>query len=153
MSDSLVNFIKKISKGPIKYSDPRKLDIKIIDRKIRKTIKYVNQSNWCWTIWSCQGHLHKDGSITLPYFSFIVKKKYVSKFFEILSDILPDYKSKKFPVVPNARIEVSKGYNNKKYCIVNVHFSEYFVKNRILHKNFHKQCIILSQVIRNFDGK
>lgn len=153
MSNSFEKFIQQISKGAVKYSDPRKLDIKIIDCKIRKTIKIINQSNWCWTIWSCQGHIHKDGAITLPYFTFIIKKKYSSKFFEILSDILPDYKCKKFPVVPNARIEISKGFSNKKYCIVNVHFSKYFVTNRVLHKNFCKQSLVLSREIRNFDGK
>jgi len=42
---------------------------------IKETIKNINKSSWCWTLWSCEGHIHSESEKSLPYFVFIVKKK------------------------------------------------------------------------------
>ena len=73
MKTSFKDFLKKID-----FNDPSEYDFdadNAIDVNIKETIKNINKSSWCWTLFSCEGHNHDDKSQSLPYFVFIVKKK------------------------------------------------------------------------------
>ena len=64
----LSRFLDKIN-----YPDPRNVNPKDIDKKIRDGIVRINKSNWVWTVYSCSGHMNK---FSHPYIVFIVDNKY-----------------------------------------------------------------------------
>lgn len=145
MNDNLHCFIELISKGAVKYTDPRKLKISVVDKKIRKSIKNINSSNKVWTLWSCQGH-HDKTETTLPYVTFVVDNLFVKDFFNLIFISLPKYKNKQFPVTPNHYLTVNRGFSNKYYTIISIHWSSSFVnKNK-----FYSDLLTISKKIRNF---
>ena len=93
MKSNLNEFLNKI-----KFEDPSEYDFdadKTIDVNIKETIKNINKSSWCWTLYSCEGHNHDDKSQSLPYFVFIVKKKCIPVLLGLLFDTL-DQKINRF---------------------------------------------------------
>lgn len=109
------------------YSDPSSYDFEndpTIDKKILETLKNINKSSWCWTVFSCEGHLYESGDHSLPYFVFIVKKKYIPVLLGFLFETLSPEINKKsnFPLLNTDPLSLSWGYTNDKYAIVNVHW-------------------------------
>lgn len=146
--DDLQKFIKKISNGVVKYDDPRFINGKIIDRKIRKTILKINKSNWCWTIWSCQGHLNKNYD-SLPYITFIVKNQDIFKLLNFIYSTLPDHNNTKFPVASNAHYQVHKGYNDKNFTIISVYWNSYFISKKSYKNKFYQELMNLGNAINH----
>ena len=146
MKDDLSKFIQTISNGSIKYSDPRKLDLNLIDKKVRGTIKSINSSNIVWTLWSCQGHRDKKGS-TLPYITFVVKNSHIKDFLDLIFLSLPKYNSKIFPVTPNYYFTINRGYSNKKFTIISIHWCANYL-NKIKNVNLYSDLSFISKEIR-----
>lgn len=148
MNKKFNNFLVKISRGSVKYKDPRQVKLKNIDPKIRKVIKNINYSNWCWTIWSCQGHFNKDNSISAPYITFIVLKDKVDLLINLIYNTLPIYKSKKFPVASNYNVQIHRQFNNKHFSIVSVYWSVSFLNSKKDNFDFYSDLEYLSNNIR-----
>ena len=120
MKANFKEFLNKID-----FDDPSEYDFdadKTIDQNIKETLKNINKSSWCWTLFSCEGHNHEDKSKSLPYFVFIVKKKCIpvllGMLFETLNPVI-DVKTT-FPLCNTNSINVSWGFTDDKYAIVNV---------------------------------
>ena len=60
MKTNFKEFLKKID-----FNDPSEYDFdkdESIDSNIKETLKNINKSSWCWTLFSCEGHNHDDDS-------------------------------------------------------------------------------------------
>ena len=134
MKTSFKDFLKKIN-----FKDPSEYDFDAddaIDDNIKETIKNINKSSWCWTLFSCEGHNHDDNSQSLPYFVFIVKKKYIPVLLGMLLDTL-DAKVDEITPLPLCNtngINVSWGFTDDKYAIINVHWAHNFLEDEVQHK-------------------
>ena len=134
MKTSFEDFLKKIN-----FNDPSEYDFDAddaIDVNIKETIKNINKSSWCWTLFSCEGHNHDDKSQSLPYFVFIVKKKYIPVLLSMLLDTL-DAKVDEITPLPLCNtngINVSWGFTDDKYAIINVHWAHNFLEDEVQHK-------------------
>jgi hypothetical protein len=144
---------KEISAGDIKYQNPKKIDKKCIDKKLRKIIRTINKSNWCYTLWSCQGHIYDNESFCVPYITFILKNKYIGNFFCLLQNTLLPYKNNKFPVLGNGNLLINKGYGNNVYTIYSVYWSEDYLKNNKCRKHMFLTLKQMSRKIKDIDGK
>ena len=92
MKTNFKEFLAKID-----YKDPSEYDFDSddkIDNNIKETIKNINKSSWCWTLWSCEGHIHSDSEKSLPYKYAIMNVHWSDLFLEeeeshakLLSDI------------------------------------------------------------------
>lgn len=137
----LDQFIKKI-----KYSDPTKLKENNIelDEEIKESIYRINESGWCFTLWCCAGHINKDFIETIPYIVFAVDNKFKT---QVLNHLLETTKfgkkSIKFPLLSDARIELSMGYNDKYYSVISAYW----------YLNDHKQLKILHEKLNAFSYK
>lgn len=117
----------------INYEDPSDYDFdsdECIDKNILEAIKNINKSSWCWTLWSCEGHIHSENEKSLPYFVFIVKKKHRSYLLQLLFDTLDPIISEKtmLPLCNTHSLSVSWGYTDDKYAILNAHWMEDFLE-------------------------
>lgn len=148
MNDKLTKFINEISQGSIKYQDPRNVKFKDIDPKLKKAIKYINSSNWCWTLWSCQGHFYDNGSISNPYVTFIVSNKKMDKFLELIFKTLPIYKSYKLPIASSYYFEVHLGHSNKYFSIVSIYWSSNFINSKKDNFNFYSDIKYFGKKIK-----
>ena len=134
MKSSLKDFLNKI-----KFDDPSEYDFDAdssIDFNIKETIKNINKSSWCWTLFSCEGHNHDDNSQSLPYFVFIVKKKCIPVLLGMLFDTL-DPKIDKITPLPLCNtngINVSWGFTDDKYAVISVHWAHNFLEDDNQHK-------------------
>ena len=134
MKSSLKDFLNKI-----KFDDPSEYDFDAdssIDSNIKETIKNINKSSWCWTLFSCEGHNHDDNSQSLPYFVFIVKKKCIPVLLGMLFDTL-DPKIDKITPLPLCNtngINVSWGFTDDKYAVISVHWAHNFLEDKNQHK-------------------
>ena len=134
MKTSFNEFLKKID-----FQDPSKHDFdadEAIDVNIKETIKNINKSSWCWTLFSCEGHNHDDNSQSLPYFVFIVKKRCISVLLELLFDTL-DPKINHItdlPLCNTNSISLSWGFTDDKYSIISVHWAHNFLEDESDHK-------------------
>jgi hypothetical protein len=134
MKANFKEFLEKID-----YKDPSEYDFdsdKTIDQNIKETLKNINKSSWCWTLWSCEGHIHSDSEKSLPYFVFIVKKKCIPVLLGMLFQTLDpkiDFKTK-LPLCNTNSINVSWGFTDDKYAIVNVHWWDNFLEDPEQHK-------------------
>ena len=134
MKTSFKDFLKKIN-----FNDPSEYDFDTdgaIDVNIKETIKNINKSSWCWTLFSCEGHNHDDNSQSLPYFVFIVKKKYIPVLLGMLLNTL-DAKVDEITELPLCNtngINVSWGFTDDKYAIINVHWAHNFLEDEVQHK-------------------
>lgn len=134
MKPSFKEFLAKID-----YKDPSDYDFdgdEAIDKNIKETIKNINKSSWCWTLWSCEGHIHDDNSNSLPYFVFIVKKKCIPVLLGLLFNTLdPEIDVKTMlPLCNSNSINLSWGFTDDKYAIVNVHWDHNFLEDPEQHK-------------------
>lgn len=149
MNKDFTRFLKKISKGPIKYKNPDDLDYKNIDKKLVGFINDINSSNFCRTLWSCQGHYIKKNNIMLPYLTFVVKTE---KFSFILNEIyktLPVNKSKEYPVHSPHYIEINKGYSDDKFTIMSFHWSKSYVCDKKIRRQFFQTLNEIGKNIKN----
>jgi len=133
MKTNFKEFLAKID-----YNDPSEYDFDSddkIDNNIKETIKNINKSSWCWTLWSCEGHIHSDSEKSLPYFVFIVKKKSIPVLLEMLFNTLnPQVNvSTSFPLINTNYISLSWGFTDDKYAIMNVHWSDLFLDDEESH--------------------
>lgn len=149
MNNKLIKFLKKISEGAVKYEDPRYVKLCEIDPKIRKVIKSINRSNWCWTVWSCQGHIYENGSITQPYLTFILKNNKVDKFLNLIYQTLPIYKSREFPVASIYNLQIHRGYNDKFFSMISIYWSSSFITSHEDNFNFYSDLKYLGKQIRH----
>ena len=136
MKQSFEEFLAKID-----FKDPSQYDFDSddqIDSNIKETLKNINKSSWCWTMFSCEGHVVKDQAKTLPYFIFIVKKKYIPVLLGFIFDTLnPQIDGdKSFPLINSQDVIISWGYTDEKYAIVSAHWSSSF-----LIEDSHKKLI------------
>lgn len=133
MKASFKEFLEKIN-----YDDPSGYDFdsdEKIDINIKETIKNINKSSWCWTLWSCEGHIHSESEKSLPYFVFIVKKKCIPVLLGMLFNTLdPDVDNvTSFPLINTNYISLSWGFTDEKYAIMNVHWSDLFLEDKKSH--------------------
>ena len=134
MKTSFKEFLNKI-----KFNDPSEYDFDAdttIDPNIKETLKNINKSSWCWTLFSCEGHNHDDKSQSLPYFVFIVKKKCIPVLLGILFNSL-DPRLNEITLLPlcnSNSLNISWGFTDDKYAIVNVHWAHHFLEDENQHK-------------------
>lgn len=134
MKASFKEFLQKIN-----FSDPSEYDFdsdEFIDANIKETLKNINKSSWCWTLFSCEGHNHDDKSQSLPYFVFIVKKKCIPVLLGILFNSL-DPRLNELTILPlcnSNSLNISWGFTDDKYAIVNVHWAHHFLEDENQHK-------------------
>jgi hypothetical protein len=133
MKTNFKEFLEKIN-----FKDPSDYDFDAdvtIDKNIKETLKNINKSSWCWTLFSCEGHNHEDKSKSLPYFVFIVKKKYIPVLFGMLYNTLDPVVDRisKFPLCNTNYISLSWGFTDDKYAIMNVHWSDLFLDDEESH--------------------
>lgn len=134
MKASFKEFLEKI-----KFNDPSEYDFdgdEFIDANIKETLKNINKSSWCWTLFSCEGHNHDDKSQSLPYFVFIVKKKCIPVLLGILFNSL-DPRINELTLLPlcnSNSLNISWGFTDDKYAIVNVHWAHHFLEDENQHK-------------------
>jgi hypothetical protein len=134
MKTNLKEFLSKI-----KFDDPSEYDFdadNTIDANIKETLKNINKSSWCWTLFSCEGHNHEDKSQSLPYFVFIVKKKYIPVLMNYLFQTLnPEINNiTPLPLCNTNSINISWGFTDDKYAIINVHWAYNFLEDENHHK-------------------
>ena len=135
MKTSFKDFLKKID-----FNDPSEYDFdadNAIDVNIKETIKNINKSSWCWTLFSCEGHNHDDKSQSLPYFVFIVKKKCIPVLLGMLFNTL-DAKVDEITELPLCNtngINVSWGFTDDKYAIISAHWAHNFLEEENHHNN------------------
>lgn len=134
MKTSFKDFLQKI-----KFDDPSEHDFdndNAIDANIKETLKNINKSSWCWTLFSCEGHNHDDKSQSLPYFVFIVKKKYISVFLGMLFNTLDPSVDEisLLPLCNTNSITISWGFTDDKYAIINAHWAHHFLEDDEQHK-------------------
>jgi hypothetical protein len=144
MNECLSDFLNKIS-----FEDPRLFDFseKTIDIKLRKVLSKINQSDWCWTLFSCQGHTHKDKSYSLPYFVFVVRNEDKSKLIYLLLETIKDnFISLKLPIYSPDSINISCGYHDQNFTIISAHWSlSHFGRGKL--KNLHQRFEVLADSI------
>lgn len=138
------NFIQKLNASKLSsFLDPTHTNFHshAIDKKIRKTLQQINNSSWCWTLFSCQGHKHKNGVITLPYFVFVVRNSKISEFFKIIYDTIPKPKECALPLM-GYNYSITVGFSDENFSIISVYWDGHFVENRgtlnQLHENLNK---------------
>lgn len=135
MKTSLEDFLKKI-----KFSNPSEYDFdadETIDANIKETLKNINKSSWCWTLFSCEGHNHDhDNSKSLPYFVFIVKKKQIPVLLGMLANTLDPKVDEitELPLCNTNSINFSWGFTDDKYAIISVHWAHNFLEDEAQHK-------------------
>ena len=134
MKTNFKEFLEKI-----KFSDPSEYDFdsdEFIDANIKETLKNINKSSWCWTLFSCEGHNHDDKSQSLPYFVFIVKKKCISVLLGILFNSLDPRVNETtlLPLCNSNSLNISWGFTDDKYAIINVHWAHHFLEDEKQHK-------------------
>jgi hypothetical protein len=134
MKSSLKDFLSKIG-----FDDPSEYDFdkdESIDSNIKETLKNINKSSWCWTLFSCEGHNHDDNSQSLPYFVFIVKKKCIPVLLGILFNTLGPKINQitNFPLCNTDGLNVSWGFTDDKYAIVSAHWAHNYLEEEDIHK-------------------
>ena len=134
MKSSFKDFLHKID-----FNDPSEYDFDADeenDVNIKETIKNINKSSWCWTLFSCEGHNHDDNSQSLPYFVFIVKKKCISVLLGMLFNTLDPKVDKitKLPLCNTNGLNISWGFTDEKYAIISVHWAHNFLEDETQHK-------------------
>jgi hypothetical protein len=145
MNASLNDFLNKIN-----FEDPRLFDFsqKCIDVRLRKVLPKINQSQWCWTLFSCQGHSHNDKSYSLPYFVFIVRNEYKEKLINLIIDTIDnDTLSLKLPIHNPHSVEISLGYYDQNFSIISAHWSISHLKMRGKLKVLHNKFEVLADRI------
>ncbi len=124
MNEKLTHFLEKISYS--ENHDPRlirKNKVKI-DEKIKNSILKINESNWVWTLWSCQGHLSGYNKGSLPYLVFIVKKEFLGSLLLKIYQSIPYCAKKELPLVNGPfSYTVTPGYTDENFSIVSLHYS------------------------------
>jgi hypothetical protein len=107
----------------INYPDPRNVNPKDIDKKIRDGIVRINKSDWVWTVFSCSGHKNK---ISRPYLVFIVDNKYKGLLLEnIYNSFSTGINNITFPLCGGRAFEISTGYNDNNFTMITLHMSRY----------------------------
>ena len=134
MKSSLKDFLSKIG-----FDDPSEYDFdkdESIDSNIKETLKNINKSSWCWTLFSCEGHNHDDNSQSLPYFVFIVKKKCIPVLLGILFNTLGPKINQitNVPLCNTDGLNVSWGFTDDKYAIVSAHWAHNYLEEEDIHK-------------------
>lgn len=150
MIDELSNFLSKLNSNNnhIPFSDPRKLNFnnQFIDKKIKFFLSTINKSDYCWTLFSCQGHNHKDGSKSLPYFVFIVKNEFLGQFFRLIYDTIPKSENTNFPLLGYS-YNVSVGFSDEKFSIISIHWSMQFLESRGILNTLHQKLDVMGSTI------
>ena len=137
------DFIQKLNTSNLSFSDPKNVNFQsyFIDKKIRKTLQQINNSNWCWTLFSCQGHKHRNGVITLPYFVFVVRNSKIGELFKFIYDTIPKKKETFLPLM-GYNYSITVGFSDENFSIISVYWDGQFVQNRgklnQLHENLKK---------------
>ena len=150
--DNLARFLDYI--GHPEQFDPRYLkENKIkLDSKIKDSIYKINRSNWLWTIWSCQGHLLGREKGSIPYFTFIVDKKYLDRLFYIIHLSFPKEANLKFPIYSNGFwYGISQGVEDDIYCVISWHL--YFSQGKVGLDKIQKCMIQFADSIEVLDVK
>ena len=150
--DNLTSFLNYID-HPSKY-DPRSLKKQRVklDSKIKDSIYKINSSGWLWTIWSCQGHLLGREKGSIPYFTFIVDKKYLDRLFYIIHLSFPKEANLKFPIYSNGFwYGISQGVEDDIYCVISWHL--YFSQGKVGLDKIQKCMIQFADSIEVLDVK
>lgn len=132
-------FLQKIN-----FSDPSIYDFdsdEKVDKNILQVLKNINKSSWCWTLFSCEGHIVSEGAKTLPYFVFVVEKDKIKDLLIILFNTLSPKTNaiNDFPLINSADIMLSWGFTDDYYAIVSAHWPCYFLEpeaHDLLMSNF-----------------
>ena len=150
MKVSLDSFLEKINSHKCcQYDDPRIYNFsqKIIDIKLRNLLAKINKSDWCWTLFSCQGHKHKDGSQSLPYFVFVVRNEKKNMFLDLLLKTIDDNVNPVFPLYSPYSFEMSSGFSDENFSIISVWWSMAFLKKPGKLKELHGRFEVLADSI------
>lgn len=123
MIDDISYFLEKIS-----YTgkhDPRKLiENKIpIDKKIKDSIIKINQTNWVWTLWSCQGHNRGVNKGSVPYLVFLVKKTHLAHLLLKIHQTSPKIATADLPCFNGSFwYELSPGFEDENFAVISLHY-------------------------------
>jgi hypothetical protein len=150
--DNLSIFLNYID-HPSKY-DPRllKKHRAKLDPKIKDSIYKINSSGWLWTIWSCQGHLVGKEKGSIPYFTFIVDKKYVGELLSKIHLSFPKEADLNYPIYNNGYwYGISQGVEDDNYCVINWHL--YFSQGKVGLDKIQKCMINFAESIEVLDVK
>jgi hypothetical protein len=150
MKVSLDSFLEKINSHKYhQYDDPRNFNFshKTIDIKLRNLLTKINKSDWCWTLYSCQGHKYKDGAKTLPYFVFIVRNEKKNMFLDLLLKTIDNDVDPVFPVHNPYSFEMSSGFSDENFSIITVWWSMAFLKKRGKLNELHDRFEVLADSI------
>jgi hypothetical protein len=105
---------------------PRDLKKKHIDPKLRDIVERINKTDYCWTVFSCQGHLSGSQKGTLPYLVLLCANDKRPHIFETLFKCF-EYDlayENEFPLLGSRSdiIKVSLGIKDENFTYITIHF-------------------------------
>lgn len=105
---------------------PRDLKKKHIDPKMRDICERINASDYCWTVFSCQGHFSGCQKGCLPYLVLLCVNDKRPHIFETLFKSF-EYDAayeKQFPLLGSRSdfIKVSLGTKDENFTYITIHF-------------------------------
>jgi hypothetical protein len=150
--DNLSSFLKLIQ-HPNDYDQRFLKQNKIkLDPKIKESIYNINNSDWLWTIWSCQGHLVGKEKDSIPYFTFIVDKNYLGRLLFQIHLSFPKKADLDFPIYNNGYwYSISQGIEDDNYCVINWHL--YFPQGKVGLSKIQDSMISFAKNIEVLDVK
>jgi len=105
---------------------PRELKKKHVDPKLREIVDRINKTDYCWTVFSCQGHLSGSQKGCLPYLVLLCANEYRPHVFETLYKCFEyDVKyEEQFPLLGcrSDIINISLGIKDDDFTYITIHF-------------------------------
>jgi hypothetical protein len=105
---------------------PRELKKKHIDPKLRDICERINKTDYCWTVFSCQGHFSGSQKTSLPYLVLLCANE---KRPHILNQLYSAFEHDaeydlNFPLLgPRSHmILVSLGLKDENFTYISIHF-------------------------------
>jgi hypothetical protein len=125
--------------------DPRTTNFEEIeiDEKIKHFVKTINKSNWLYTIWSCQGHLHTENTHTLPYFVFLVDNQKINQFLHLIYQTIPETKkeiTKGLLGTSGEEITINKNDTGEYYSLISIYWSKQLIDNENFYQKLNQMA-------------
>ena len=105
---------------------PRDLKKKHIDPKLRDICDRINKSDYCWTVFSCQGHFSGCQKGCLPYLVLLCVNEKRPYIFETLFKSF-EYETEYNEELPlfgtkSDMIKISLGFKDDNFTYITIHF-------------------------------
>ena len=106
---------------------PRQLKKKDIDWKMRPICDRINASDYCWTVFSCQGHFSGNQKGGLPYLVLLCaneKRPHILNQLYSAFEVDEEY-DKNFPLLgPRSNMMlISLGTKDQNFTYISIHFN------------------------------